>query len=88
MALFRLSDSSERQGFATWSFREATRPPLPTGGRMPPIRTSGKMKTLAFHHAAQGKSGTKPELSVKLIQPVLRRESLGRIDLSDIADVL
>ena len=51
------------------------------------MSTRGMMKTLAFRHAAQGKSGTMPELSTKLIQPVLRRESLRCIDLGDIADV-
>gem|GEM_PF-6846746 len=29
------------------------------------MSTRGMMKTLAFHHSAQGKSGTTPELSVK-----------------------
>ena len=30
------------------------------------MSTSGVMKTLAFHHATQGKTGRMPVLSVKL----------------------
>ncbi len=44
---------------------QTTRHPAPPGGRMPPISTSGRMKTSAFRPSAQGKSGTMPELSVK-----------------------
>ncbi len=43
--------------------------PLPPGGRMPPISTSGSVRTLASSASAQGKADTMSAFSVKLANP-------------------
>ena len=69
--------------------RQRLCPPAPTTNRRQEAANQHQRyaENLGFSACRPRKVGHYAELSVKLIQPVLRRESLRCVDLGDIADV-